>query len=79
MDLTAVFTADPELRVLHGRRDLGSVSPLSLVERPAVLGLAGKAWRVTHVDWKRRTVSVVEEAGRGASRHSERRVDLSAF
>ncbi len=70
MDLTAVFTADPELRVMHGRRDLGSVSPLSLVDRPAVLGLAGKAWRVTHVDWKRRTVSVVEEAGRGASRWS---------
>ncbi len=70
MDLTAVFTADPELRVLHGRRDLGSVSPLSLTERPALLGLGGKAWRVTHVDWKRRTVSVVEEAGRGASRWS---------
>ena len=70
MDLTAVFTADPELRVLHGRRDLGSVSPLSLVERPAILGLGGKAWRVTHVDWKRRTVSVVEEVDRGASRWS---------
>lgn len=70
MDLTAVFTADPELRVLHGRRDIGSVSPLSLAQRPAILGLAGKAWRVTHVDWKRRTVSVVEELGRGASRWS---------
>lgn len=70
MDLTAVFTADPELRVLHGRRDIGSVSPLSLAQRPAILGLAGKAWRVTHVDWKRRTVSVVEEVGRGASRWS---------
>ena len=70
MDLTAVFTADPELRVLHGRRDLGSVSPLSLTDRPAILGLGGKAWRVTYVDWKRRTVSVVEEVGRGTSRWS---------
>ncbi|MDQ1250500.1 MAG: ATP-dependent helicase Lhr and Lhr-like helicase [Actinomycetota bacterium] len=73
MDLTAVFTADPELTVLHGRTEVGSVSPVSLTEhlpegRPRVLALAGRAWVVTHVDWRRRTVSVAASDSPGRSR-----------
>jgi ATP-dependent Lhr-like helicase len=73
MDLTAVFTADPELTVLHGRTEVGSVSPVSLTEqlpqgRPRVLALAGRAWVVTHVDWRRRTVSVAASESPGRSR-----------
>lgn len=73
MDLTAVFTADPELKVVHGRTEIGSVSPTSLTTRlpegqPRVLALAGHAWVVTHVDWRRRVVSVAPSQGRGRSR-----------
>jgi ATP-dependent Lhr-like helicase len=73
MDLTAVFTADPELKVLHGRAEVGSVSPASLTARlpegqPRVLALAGRAWVVTHVDWRRRVVSVAPFEGHGRSR-----------
>jgi ATP-dependent Lhr-like helicase len=77
MDLTAVFTADPELTVLHGRAEVGSVAPGSLTLRlpegqPRVLALAGRAWVVTHVDWRRRTVHVAPSEGRGRSRWSGR-------
>lgn len=73
MDLTAVFTADPELKVVHGRTEIGSVSPLSLTARladgqPRVLALAGRAWVVTHIDWRRRVVAVAPSEGRGRSR-----------
>ncbi|MGB8021178.1 MAG: hypothetical protein WCF04_08125, partial [Candidatus Nanopelagicales bacterium] len=73
MDLTAVFTADPELKVVHGRTEIGSVSPTSVTTRlpegqPRVLALAGRAWVVTHVDWRRRVVSVAMWQGRGRSR-----------
>lgn len=72
MDLTAVFTADPELKVVHGRTEIGSVSPLSLTTRlpegqPRLLALAGRTWRVTHVDWRQRVVSVTPAEGRGRS------------
>ena len=72
MDLLAVFTAEPELAVVSGRRAIGSVSPLALTStipdgEHRVLLLAGQPWRVTNVDWRTRTVSVVEEAGGGRS------------
>lgn len=75
MDLTAVFTAAPELKVLHGRAEVGSVSPGSLTLRlpegqPRVVALAGRAWLVTHVDWRRRIVYVAPFEGRGRSRWS---------
>lgn len=72
MDLTAVFTVDPQLTVTVGRKEIGTVSPLSLNsadrDGPTYLALAGRSWRVTHVDWKSHTVSVVEEVGAGRSR-----------
>jgi ATP-dependent Lhr-like helicase len=53
------------------------VSPASLSLRlpegqPRVLALAGRAWVVTHVDWKRRCVYVAPFEGRGRSRWSGR-------
>jgi ATP-dependent helicase Lhr and Lhr-like helicase len=57
MDLVSVFTAEPEFTVLAGRAQLGTVDPLVLtrkIDGPRVLTLAARAWRVTHVDWKRR-------------------------
>lgn len=57
MDLVSVFTASPEFKVLQGRQELGSVDPIVLtrkVDGPRVIVLAGRAWVVTHIDWKRR-------------------------
>lgn len=57
-DLTAVFSAAPEFTVLAGREEIGTVGDDVLVcdsgDGPRVLLLAGLAWLVTHVDWKRR-------------------------
>jgi ATP-dependent Lhr-like helicase len=82
MQLTSVFTAAPELVVLHGRTEVGSVAPGSLTTRlpegqPRVLALAGRAWVVTHVEWRRRTVSVVPHEGRGRSRWDGQALGLS--
>jgi ATP-dependent helicase Lhr and Lhr-like helicase len=57
MGLMAVFTAPPEFTVLHGREEIGRVDPVLLVDRvvgPRLLLLAGRSWRVTWSDWKRR-------------------------
>ncbi|WP_101831128.1 DEAD/DEAH box helicase, partial [Frankia canadensis] len=66
-ELTAVFTAAPEFTVLHGRDEVGRTDPVLLtevVEGPRLLLLAGRNWRVTHIDWKRRRC-FVEPADRG--------------
>ena len=58
MELMAVFTAAPEFTVCSGREEVGSVGDDALLADTAgaarVLLLAGRAWLVTHVDWKRR-------------------------
>jgi ATP-dependent Lhr-like helicase len=57
-ELMAVFTAAPEFTVLLGRQEVGSVGDDALLTDTGgaarVLLLAGRAWLVTHVDWKRR-------------------------
>lgn len=56
-DLTAVFSAAPEFLVLAGRVEVGTVGTDLLVEEvegPRVLLLAGRSWKVTHIDWQRR-------------------------
>ncbi|WP_182347849.1 DEAD/DEAH box helicase [Tomitella gaofuii] len=68
-DLTAVFSAPPEFLVLAGREEVGTVGTDMLVEEvegPRVLLLAGRSWRVTHVDWKRRRcfVEAVDSGGK---------------
>lgn len=57
LELLSVFTADPEFVVLHGRAELGSVDPMVLtrkVDGPRIVVLAGRSWKVTYVDWRRR-------------------------
>lgn len=73
MDLLSAFTVDPEMTVVLGRVTIGSVSPLTVSTRlPAgearTLTLAGRTWLVTAIDWRRRTIQVVEHAGAGRSR-----------
>ncbi|QGN48449.1 DEAD/DEAH box helicase [Micromonospora sp. WMMC415] len=57
MDMLAVFTAPPQFTVLSGRTEIGRTDPALLTMRvrgPRLLLLAGRSWRVTYIDWKRR-------------------------
>lgn len=65
MDLLSVFTASPEFTVVLGREELGSVDPIVLTRKvagPRIIVLAGRSWKVTHVDWKRRRCFVEPDA-----------------
>jgi ATP-dependent Lhr-like helicase len=57
MELTSVFTTDPLLSVRHGSHEIGQVHPVAMSRRRAeaeiLLTLAGRPWRVRHVDWIR--------------------------
>jgi ATP-dependent Lhr-like helicase len=69
--LTSVFTSEPAFIVLQGRAEVGAVHPLALVGRvpePRVLLLAGRNWRVTYIDWKRRRCFVEPTERRGRIR-----------
>jgi ATP-dependent Lhr-like helicase len=73
LELLSAFTADPEFTVLHGRTELGSVDPLMMtrkVEGPRVLALAGRPWKVTYIDWKRRRAFVEPADMSGTSKWS---------
>jgi ATP-dependent Lhr-like helicase len=71
-DLVAAFSEPLLLSVRHGRTDLGTVHPASLVRKgagePTVLSLGGTSWKVTGVDWRSRMVLVVPSEGGGRSR-----------
>lgn len=70
MELLAVFASPPLLTVLHGRREVGQVHPLSCTavssERPISLG--GRAWEIVDVDWQKRVVLVRPAPGVGRAR-----------
>lgn len=80
-DLMAVFTAAPEFTVLAGRVEVGSVGDDVLLAdtggSPRVLLLAGRAWLVTHVDWKRRRCFVEPTDLAGRARWSGNGAGLS--
>lgn len=71
LDLISVFTAPPLFTVKHAGREVGFVDESTFLVRrddgaPPVLLLAGRAWRVSHLDWKRRQAHVepAEDIGR---------------
>jgi ATP-dependent helicase Lhr and Lhr-like helicase len=71
MSLMAVFTAPPEFTVLHGRDEIGRTDPVLLADQvkgPRLLLLAGRNWRVTWTDWKRRRCYVEPADGGGRAR-----------
>lgn len=73
LELLSVFTADPQFTVLHGRDEIGSVDPLVFTRRvdgPRIISLGGRAWKVTHTDWKRRRAFVEPSDQAGSSRWS---------
>ncbi|MEV5409588.1 DEAD/DEAH box helicase [Thermopolyspora sp. NPDC052614] len=68
MDLMAVFTAPPEITVMHGKEEVGRTDPSLLtcaVSGPRLLLLAGRTWKVDWTDWKRRRCFVQPVEGSG--------------
>ncbi len=73
LELTSVFTAAPEMKVMLGRKEIGSVSPLTVTAplppgQTRTLLLSGRSWLVTAIDWRSRTIQVTEHHGVGRSR-----------
>lgn len=71
MELMSVFTSDPQVTVLQGRTEIGTVDPMVLtttVNGPRRLALAGRTWTVTSVDWPRRRAYVEPAEGVGLAR-----------
>lgn len=72
LDLISVFTAPPLFTVKQGGRELGFVDESTFLVRrddgPLVLLLAGRAWRVVYLDWKRRLAHVEPTEDEGRSR-----------
>jgi len=80
LELLSVFISDPEFVVLHGRTDIGSVDPIVLTRKavgPRLISLAGRAWKVTYIDWKRRRTYVEPSDQAGVSRWSSAPQPLS--
>jgi len=71
MALFSAFTSEPLFAVMHGRTELGWVHQTSFTvqrDEPAAVLLAGRSWRVTHVDWRKRVAYVEPAADVGRSR-----------
>jgi ATP-dependent Lhr-like helicase len=71
LELLSVFTSPPLFRVLCGRKELGFVHESTFFnrdDRPSVLLLAGRCWRTTHLDWRRRIAHVEPSDQGGRSR-----------
>jgi len=71
MALLSVFDTPPVFTVFCGPRDLGTVHPLSFKRpdgEPAILSLGGRAWQVTHVDFKHKSAQVIPSEHSGRSR-----------
>lgn len=71
LDLMAVFTEPPVMKVVAGRTEVGQV-PLRLLTFEApdqrILLLGGRNWRVLTVDWRRGVVDVEPAERRGRIR-----------
>lgn len=74
MGLMASFTSAPMFLILQGRNEIGSVPDEALTAAfenksgPATLLLAGRAWQIKSVDWKRRRVQVEPSESMGKVR-----------
>ncbi len=70
-ELLSVFTTPPVFMVLHGNQEVGTVDQdnfLSKADEPRFIGLAGRTWRVLHVDWKTRKAHVEPDGSGGKTR-----------
>ncbi len=56
LDLTSAFTSNPLFVVRHGAKEIGYLDPIALLTTDrhfATVLLAGRAWKVTSIDWDR--------------------------
>ena len=55
LELVSVFTSPPLFKVLHGRKDLGTVHQIAFLrhrpDEPTILSLGGRSWAVTSLEW----------------------------
>lgn len=73
LELTASFTAPPQFTVLAGRQEIGRTDVSVLTDDrpgPRLLLLAGRSWRVTYIDWKRRRAFVEPAESGGVAKWS---------
>jgi len=71
MELLSVFASPPLFHVMCGRKELGFVHESTFFKRddkPSILVLAGRCWKTTHLDWRRRIAHVEPSDQRGKSR-----------
>lgn len=71
MDILSVFTSPPLFRVMSGQKELGFVHESTFYKReegPAILALAGRSWKTSHLDWKRKIAHVEPTDQKGKSR-----------
>jgi ATP-dependent Lhr-like helicase len=71
LELVSVFTSPPLFKVICGRKELGFVHESTFFSRdvrPSILVLAGRSWKTTHLDWRRRIAHVEPTDQRGKSR-----------
>lgn len=81
MELMSVFASAPQIKVLHGRRELAMIDPIALLTEtrgPRLLALAGRTWRVRQVDWSRRVCHVEAADGAGKTRWLGRAAPVSS-
>lgn len=81
LGLVSVFTSDPVFKVLHGRRELGTVDQITFLrhhgDEPVVLSMGGRSWCVTSLDWNRREAFVVPAETKGKSQWQGGKIGLS--
>lgn len=70
LELFSIFSTPPLFTVVHGRTEIGQVGDASFFVpregQPIIITLAGRHWKVEHIDWARRVALVVpaEESGK---------------
>lgn len=71
LELFSVFNTPPLVTVYHGLHEVGQVHPTSFKrskDEPVLLTLAGRGWKVSHLDLERRRAWVEPADLRGRSR-----------
>lgn len=81
LELVSVFTSDPVFKVMHGRKELGTVDQITFLrhrgDEPVVLSMGGRSWIVTSLDWGRREAFVVPAETKGKSQWQGGRLGMS--